>query len=190
MEEIHIINNQTFIINKNIILGFGVDGFVYQTKLNNLTIATKIMKNIFFTEQELNNFIHMNNIASNLEFGPKIYFIKLINNLIYIFMEKLDYTLTQRIEYYLSLGFTINKIKIKINNLLTPLFLSLISNCVTVGDNNTDNYMFINNQIKKIDYVNCVQKQSLNKSDIKKYSYIYVKINNQMHKFFINTKFL
>jgi hypothetical protein len=181
-----IVEGKQYIILKSNILGSGVDGEVYETITNNKKIAVKIMKNIFENDETLCNFINVNKMASELNLGPKIYFIGLINNLIYIFMEKLDCTLSQWIERKLLIGNSPEQIKKTLNQILFPLYERLKKNNITIGDNNTDNYMFKNNQIFKIDYTNCRKKSYLSNKDIQKYSYINICLYGHMYRIQIN----
>jgi hypothetical protein len=161
------------IINKDEILGKGVDGIIYKATINNLSIVVKIMVNIM-TREELDEFIKINKIADKLNIGPKIYDIQVKDNEIYIFMEKLEYDLSKYIEKKIEEGKNIEWIKNKIKILISPIHKIMKRNNITIGDKTIDNYMFINSTIKKIDYTKSHLKKILNTKDIKDYNVIYI----------------
>ena len=156
------------------ILGLGVDGVVYEVIYNNyIKIAVKIMDNNF-TDEELDEFITINKKMSEIKTGPLIYDIIKKDNKIYIFMEKMEYTLCEYINNLIIKKINMEKIIKIIKNQITPIHKKMKSHNITIGDKTIDNYMFKNNILKKIDFTTSKIKTNLTINDIKDYNYIHI----------------
>lgn len=166
------IDDREYIIYKDNILGKGVDGIVYMGKYKMISIAVKIIEN--FEKEEIDELIKINKLAEKINIGPKIYDIVSRDKLIYIFMEKLDYDLNSYIKKELSNGKTIEFIKFKIKNLISPIHKKMKKYNITIGDKNMDNYMFKDGILKKIDYTQSKIKISLSYKDIKNFDYVHI----------------
>jgi hypothetical protein len=142
---------------KNIISN-GVDGIIYKSSLNSQDIVIKQMdKNILLEYYEnltngINDFINVNYLASDNNFGPTIYKITCDNNFIWIYMEQLHFTLTTFITNMKTNCKSWSYIQKFIIKNIRPIHLKMLELNITAGDTNTDNYMIKNGKFKKIDF--------------------------------------
>ena len=176
-----------YIIYKNEIIGEGVDGKIYKAKFTDKEIVVKVMDNQFEDEEKLNNFIKINKIASNKGFGPIIYDIELENNLIHIFMERLDETIDDYIKQKLNSGKSLNSVVEEVKNKIKLLHQKLIEEKITIEENIPDNYMFKGDIIKRIDFTKSHIKDKLPSNNLKKYKFIHITnpISNTLEKLFL-----
>jgi hypothetical protein len=162
-ETIKFGDNTYQIFNKD--LGEGVDGIIYLAKKGDTTLVAKIMNyktlEELDTPKKLEDFKRMNKFADEKDFGPKIYDIEIKDDKLYLFMEDLDTTLTNWIAAKVSRGEEWNGIIDQVKDIVFPIHYKMMKNNVSIGDDNTDNYMNKGDKWYRIDY---------NKNEFKKNS--------------------
>lgn len=137
-------------------IAFGLDGSIYPVKIGDMEIVVKIMplegSDVLNSEENIEQFIRINEIASEQGFGPKIYDTFIKDNKFYLFMDNLDGTLTDWITKQLDAKIEINEILEKVKDIVFPIHKKIYENNVSLGDNNIDNYMNKGDKWYRIDF--------------------------------------
>lgn len=89
-------------------------------------------------------------------------------------MEKLDGTINDYINKKIALGNSFGDIIDNIKNKINILHQKLIKEKITIEENISDNYMFKDEEFKRIDFTKSHIKDSLTRDDFKKYKFIYI----------------
>ena len=156
------------------LLGEGVDGKIHKAKLGDLEIVVKIMDNQFVEKEQLDSFILINKLAGEKGIGPVIFDIDVKDNLIYLFMEKLDGTIDDYVKQRLDEGKTFNSVVEDVKNKIKRIHQQLEENKITIEENNSDNYMFKGDTIKRIDFTKSEIKDVLSGNDRKLYKFLHI----------------
>lgn len=165
---------EKYIIYKDKLIGEGVDGKIYKANIEDKEIVVKIMDNQFENEDKLKEFIQINKIASEKDISPTIYDIYFKDDLIYIFMEKMDGTIDDFIKQKIKEGKKLNLVLEEVINKIKIIHEQLKNNKITIEENISDNYMIKGNIIKRIDFTKSKIKKILSNRDIKKYKFVYI----------------
>jgi tRNA A-37 threonylcarbamoyl transferase component Bud32 len=113
------------------------------------------------TEEQFNNFKKMNELAFTIGIGPKVYDIIKKDNKVYFFMDNLDMTLSQWAKKKLDEGKTWESILEEIKKIVFPIHALMRDNNISIGDDNSDNYMSKGDKWFRIDYTQNEFKKSL-----------------------------
>jgi hypothetical protein len=154
LETIKIGTNTYKILNKE--LGSGLDGVIYEARKNDESIVVKIMSletsDVLTDARKISDFNRMNYLASEKEFGPRIHDIIVKDNKLYLFMDNLDGTLTAYLVNQLAEGKRWDTIIEKVKDIVFPIHKKMFDNNISIGDDNSDNYMNKGDKWYRIDY--------------------------------------
>jgi hypothetical protein len=149
------INEKIYNILDNI-LGRGVDGTIYETTLGEEKLVVKIMEtaesDTLGTEEQFNNFKKINELAFTIGIGPKVFDIIKKDGKVYFFMDNLDMTLSQWAKKKLEEGISWASILEEIGKIVFPIHALMRDNSISIGDDNSDNYMSKGDKWFRIDY--------------------------------------
>lgn len=149
------INGKIYNILDNI-LGRGVDGIIYEAIFGEEKLVVKIMEvaesDTLSTEEQFSNFKKMNELAFTIGIGPKVYDILKKDGKVYFFMDNLDMTLSQWAKKKLDEGNSWESILEQIGKIVFPIHALMRDNNISIGDDNSDNYMSKGDKWVRIDY--------------------------------------
>jgi hypothetical protein len=172
LETIKIGDKEYQIFDKKI--ASGLDGTIYPAKIGDIDIVVKIMplegSDVLNSPENIEQFIRINQIASEQEFGPKIYDTLVKDEKFYLFMDNLDGTLTDLITKLYEAGISKEVIKEKVKDIVFPIHAKMYENNISIGDDNIDNYMNKGDKWYRIDFNQSIlHKGTLSKDNKKKY---------------------
>jgi serine/threonine protein kinase len=160
-------------------LGRGVDGTIFKVHRSRPSasekdkIVVKEMNTSGMSEKELEELVQIQETAFHLGFGPRLYDIFQHGTTLYIFMEQLEKTLT---EYIREMKTNVVSIEEQIARIVRPIHGMMREAHITLGDDNTDNYMRTKNgEWVRIDFTTSRWKEKMTVRDVKQFhEFIYV----------------
>ena len=107
------------------IIASGLDGTIHPCKIGTTDIVVKIMdlsnSDVLDSKEHIDDFIKINKIASEKEFGPKIYDSFVKDGKFYLFMDNLDDTLTSWITKKHEAGTKMEDILEEVKKIVFPI---------------------------------------------------------------------
>jgi hypothetical protein len=187
LETIKIDEKEYQIFDKKI--ASGLDGTIYPAKIGDIDIVVKIMplegSDVLNTPETIEQFIRINQLASEQEFGPKIYDTLVKDDKFYLFMDNLDGTLTDWITKQHEAGISKEVIIEKVKDIVFPIHAKMYKTNVSIGDDNIDNYMNKGDKWYRIDF----NQSTLSGNSKKKYKEYHI-IHPLVRQIIKDTKYI